>query len=484
MELIHQSEKILNEQNLKGIWDAGIHRDPISYHHTVMYPPLKIMRDIAAKDIFTNFENRNNDFSLYIHIPFCSGKCSFCYYYKMENENNEQINEYLIALKKEILMVKEKIEANLGAINVKSLFLGGGSPTLLNEAQFADLIEHIRNAFNLSNDYEFTVEVHPEIVRNNGKALLECYFSQGVNRLNIGIQSFDDHILEITNRRHTAEEAFEAFALARGTGFKNINIDLIYPLPDLSPEIWRDTLDSAFRLQPESITTYFIAIRKPSPIYELYQNAVHRFPNETSNHLFRIMTMEKAKVENYSNELIDWFVKPREGFHYQHQINEVRKSEEIQLLSFGSGVFTYLNHYQYYNYPDIHKYCDSIANNVLPIWKGIKLSKEERLSRAMVLGMKSGVVNIKNIGDNFREDIVAKYGVLLDKLQKLGLLQKSDGDLRLTEKGALFADEIAVQFISRDVKKELEEKRFIKDLETEMINTYNFMYDTERIRFL
>jgi oxygen-independent coproporphyrinogen-3 oxidase len=329
-----------------------------------------------------------------------------------------------------------------------------------------------------------TVEIHPEIVRSNGKSLLECYFSQGVNRLNIGIQSFDDHILEMTNRRHTVKEAFAVFGLARKVGFENINIDLLYPLPDLNPEIWEKTLENAFSLQPESITTYFIAIRQPTPIYELYHNAAHRFPNETSNHLFRIMTMEKAKKENYSNELIDWFVKPRKGFHYKHQINEARRSEEIQLLSLGSGVFTYLNYHQYYNYPDISKYCGSIEKNVLPIWKGIKLSKAERFSRAIVLGIKSGVVNIKNIEDNFQEDIIAKYGVQLEKLQILGLLEISAREMRLTEKGYLFADEIAIQFISKDVKEELDAKSYLLDFEVEMINTYNFMYDTEKLYFL
>jgi oxygen-independent coproporphyrinogen-3 oxidase len=402
----------------------------------------------------------------------------------MEKENSEQINRYLIALKKEILMVMKKIERNLGSINVKSIFLGGGSPTLLTEKQFNELIEYIRQSFNISEDYEFTVEIHPEIVRSNGKSLLECYFSQGVNRVNIGIQSFDGRILEITNRRHTAKEAFEVFDLAREVGFRNINIDLLYPLPELSPEIWKKTLESAFFLQPESITTYFIAIRQPSSIYELYQNASHRFPNEMTNHLFRIMTMEKAKQENYTNELIDWFVKPRKDFHYKHQINEARRSEEIQLLSLGSGVFSYLNHHQYYNYPEIQKYYDSIDNKVLPIWKGIKLSNEERLSRAIVLGMKSGVINMKNIMDNFQEDIVKKYGILLGKLQNLGLLEVSNRDVRLTEKGSLFSDEIAVQFISGDVKKALDEKRYLLDFEAKTISTYNFMYDIENMRFL
>jgi oxygen-independent coproporphyrinogen-3 oxidase len=444
-DLIGRSKKVLEETKINKIWRAGIRRDPTKYHISVMYPPLKVMKKITDEQIFSNFQNKSKEFTLYIHIPFCSGRCTFCYFYQIEKPENG----------------------------------------IIPEDQFQDLLNSIRQKFEFSRNIEITVEIHPEIIRHNGLSLLESYYLNQVNRLNVGIQSFDDHILEMTNRRHTVKEAIEAFELARKIGFENINIDLLYPLPDLTPRIWEKTLNIAFDLKPESITTYFTAFRKSSSIYKLLQNSPNRFPNEYMNHLFRVMTMEKAKEEGYnSRELIDWFVKPRETFHYEHQKSEAQKSDEIQLLSFGSGVFTYLNHYQYYNYPDIHKYCHMLNEGKLPIWKGIKLSKEERLARAMVLGIKSGVVNINQIENVFKEDVNKNYNTLFENLQSLGLLEKTNGSIKLSEKGILFADEIATQFISEDIKRKLKEENYLSDPEVEMINTYNFMYDTEGMSFL
>jgi len=483
--LIDRSTKIIEDSHIEKIWQAGIRRDSRNYHITVMYPPLKAMNKITEQQIYSNFQNKCKDFTIYVHIPFCSGKCSFCYFYQIEKPTNEKIINYLDALKKEINITGKKITDQLGRINIKSIFFGGGSPTALSKTEFEDLIDTIKQQFNISEKTEITLEIHPEIMRCNGRSLLESYFSNKVNRLNIGVQSFDDNILRITNRRHTAEEGIKTFELAREIGFHNINIDLLYPLPDLTPEIWEKTLNTSFDLEPESITTYFTAIRKSSSMYRLLQKYPDRFPNEYTNHLFRVMTIEKAKEKGYDHrKLTDWFVKPRNDFHYKHQKNEVKHTEETQLLSFGSGVFTYLNYFQFYNYPNIQKYCEMLKEDKLPIWRGIKLTKEERLARAMVLGIKSGDVNINEIEKKFNINIIKKYNPLLKNLEGLGLLEKENSSIRLSEKGMLFADEVAVQFITKNMRTKLSRRNDCSEPERDLIESYNFMYDINRLNFL
>jgi oxygen-independent coproporphyrinogen-3 oxidase len=485
IELIGKSINIIDNSNLKDIWRAGIRRDPKNYHITVMYPPLKAMSEIHEDQIFSQFENRSKKFSLYIHIPFCTGKCTFCYFYQIEQPGPALINRYLKAIKKEIQIVAKKIQNQIGRVSVQSIFFGGGSPTVLSKNQFENLLDFIKEQFDISNETEITVEFHPEIIRNDGQELLETYYDNQVNRLNIGTQIFDDRILKITNRRHTAEEAMQTYDLARKIGFENINIDLLYPLPDLTPEIWEKTLNTAFAMEPDSITTYFMAIRKCSPIYQMMHKSPGRFPDEYLNHLFRIMTIERAKADGYEHrKLIDWFVKPRENFHYKHQQNEARKTEEIQLLSFGSGVFTYLNNYQYYNVPNIQKYCDLLQKKQLPVWKGIQLSEEEQFARAMVLGMKSGKVNINKIENKFQMNIHEKYDSLLQNLQRLELLDEANGSICLSEKGVLFADEIAVQFITTGMREKLGKKDSFPGIENDLIENYNFMYDMGGLAFL
>jgi oxygen-independent coproporphyrinogen-3 oxidase len=443
------------------------------------------MDKITEQEIYGRFQNRNSDFALYVHIPFCSGKCTFCYFCQIEQPTGETITDYTDALKKEIELTGKKITDQLGRGNVKSIFFGGGSPTVLSNVQFEDLIASIKQQFSVPDDIEITMEIHPEIMRCNNRSLLECYFANNVNRLNIGIQSFDDTILQSTNRRHLAQEGMEVFGSAREIGFHNINIDLLYPLPDLTPEIWEKTLDAAFDLEPESITTYFTTIRKPSSMYNLLHEHPERFPDEYTNHLFRIMAIEKAKERGYDHtKLIDWFVKPNDGFHYNHQKNEVRRTEEIQLLSFGSGVFTYLNHVQFYNYPDIHTYCEMLRKNTLPVWRGIKLTDDERLARAMVLGIKSGEVNIDEIEKRFAVNVRQKYHQLLLKLEELGLLEITASDIRLSYKGILFADEVAVQFITENIRNKLSENKDTSEAERDLIESYNFLYDINGLNFL
>ena len=483
--LIDRSIRAINDCHIENIWQAGIRRDSLNYHSTVMYPPLKAMNKITEQQIYSNFQNKYKDFTIYVHIPFCSGKCTFCYFYQIEKPTDETITKYLDAIKKEIKITGKKITDQLGRMNIKSIFFGGGSPTVLSKAQFEGLINTIKQQFNISEKIEITVEIHPEIMRCNSRSLLESYFSSKVNRLNIGVQSFDDNILRTTNRRHTAEEGIKTFELAREIGFHNINIDLLYPLPDLTPEIWEKTLNTAFDLEPESITTYFTAIRKPSSMYRLLHNYPDRFPNEYMNHLFRIMTIEKAKEKGYDHrKLTDWFVKPRDDFHYNHQKNEVKRTEEIQLLSFGSGVFTYLNHFQFYNYPNIQKYCEMLKEDKLPIWRGIRLTKEERLARAMVLGIKSGEVNINEIEKRFNINLIKKYNPLLKNLEGLGLLEKENSSIRLSEKGILFADEVAVQFITKNMRNKLSGNNDTSESERDLIESYNFMYDVNGLSFL
>jgi oxygen-independent coproporphyrinogen-3 oxidase len=450
-----------------------------------MYPPLKAMDPISEEQIYAHFLNESRDFTLYIHLPFCSGECTFCYFYQIENPATEIIAAYLEALKKEIKVTGKKIADRLGSVRIQSVFFGGGSPTALSNAQFEELISTIRQHFVIEDGIEITVEIHPEIMRGAGRSLVECYFKNGVNRLNVGIQSFDDTILGTTNRRHTAAEGIAAFKLAREIGFRNINIDLLYPLPDLTPEIWEKTLDTAFELEPESITTYFTAIRKPSCMYELLRRHPDRFPNEYMNHLLRIMAMERAKEKGFDyRKLIDWFVKPQKDFHYKHQKSEVKRTEEIQLLSFGSGVFSYVNFFQFFNFPDIRKYCEALAKDALPVWRGMRLTEEERLARAMVLGMKSGEVNAEALEGRFGVDVVNKYRPLLEKLEALELAEINNRVIRLSEKGMLFADEVAVQFITGDVRAKASGSVDAPESERDLIEAYNFMYDVNELCFL
>ena len=487
--IIEDCRRILDDIDIDPILASGLSRDLTKYHASVMYPPLKTMGPIQEGEIFSSRNNSCDEFTLYVHLPFCSGKCTFCYFYIDTKPTTSSIDRYLIYLKKEATLLSERVRRHHKKIRVHSMFFGGGSPTLMTNNQFSDLLNHLGQCFDIGGDCEATVEIHPEILRGvvshvQAKDLLENLRRNNINRLNIGVQSFDDRLLEISNRRHTREESIKVYELAREVGFPNINLDLLYPLPDLTPEIWEETLDVAFDLEPDSITTYFTALNS-SKFARFHAKSPQRFPDERTFHLMRIMAIEKAKEKGFDDGLlVDWFVKPKQGFHYQHQEKEVKDTGSYQLLSLGSGAYSYYNDCQYYTYPDIDKYCELLEKDEFPCWRGSPLSAEEQLARAMVLGIKAGAVELAAIEQSFGSGCLEKqYGRALEEMYELELLEKTEAELRLTPRGVLFADEVSVQFISRGVKTKLRERAWLDDPDRPDLERYDFMYSTDELKF-
>ncbi|MEE8341697.1 MAG: radical SAM family heme chaperone HemW, partial [Candidatus Neomarinimicrobiota bacterium] len=205
-----------------------------------------------------------NTTGLYIHIPFCKSKCIYCDFYSVAGQD-DRIENFVNALIREI----ETCPVDTSRWTFDTIFIGGGTPTLLNTHQMEKIIAALHNKYDLSKINEFTIEANPGEVPKNK---LKDFFSLGINRLSIGVQSFNSESLQFLSRIHSAEDVFRTFKSARNAGFENINCDLIYNIPRQSVEDWQGDLNQLIKLNPEHISAYSLTVEQNTKLHELVIN--------------------------------------------------------------------------------------------------------------------------------------------------------------------------------------------------------------------
>jgi oxygen-independent coproporphyrinogen-3 oxidase len=394
---------------------------------------------------------RGEDTGVYVHIPFCTGVCSYCHYARV-SDMPHMVGDYLNALKEELRLH----EHYGGKIRADSLYLGGGTPTYLNGKKLFDLIDCIQGKVEAEDDIEVTVEASPETL---SKEKLDVLKKAGVNRLSIGVQAFDDHLLlNVCRRRHNKNMAVKAVQQAKNSDFDNgVNIDLIYGLPDQTLEVWSHTLDTVEEISPEFVTTYHLRIKKGT---RLSATPRHRFPSEHDTWLMYVTAIERLTDNGCIQIAPNQFAK--KGFCFRHQEHKWRNKE---LLGVGVSAYGYVNNTVYHNVRSLQDYGDTVHKGHLPVHIGKRLSEREQMTRAMIFGLKLSGVNRPDGGlekHAFRKDYGMRvedvFRETLKKLRELGLVRIGRRFVQLTYKGILFSDEVCREFYSR------EEKEYLKKI--------------------
>jgi oxygen-independent coproporphyrinogen-3 oxidase len=339
----------------------------------------------------------------------------------------------------------------LNNVRLANLHIGGGTPTFLDNKHIVDLMSFIRYHFEIANDAEITWESSPETIIREHAAKLETLLENGVNRLNIGIQAFEDHLLRICNRRHSAADAEQSIKNARKAGFTNINIDLIYGLPNQTIEDWQHTLDKVAELLPESVTIYHLRCHPDSKFADF---SIEKFPPENTCLLMQIYGYEKLKNIGYTQIQPCQFVLSSK-YNNRYVIDKWGKGTEF--LGVGVSAYGYINDYIYVNHRRLKFYNDTVASKKLPVCLGKRLSLEQKMAKAVILGLKvlpSGV-NPKDFKEKFGITINEVFGKVLTRLEKLGLVEITPASIRLTPIGVLFADEVCTVFYTKEEKLKL-----------------------------
>lgn len=370
--------------------------------------------------------------ALYIHIPFCVKKCNYCDFNSIVS-GTKIVDRYLHALEKELRALQ-------GRYIFKTVYIGGGTPSILTETQLEKLLHSVVRYIPASEIQEYTVEVNPGTLTGNKVALLKAYF---VNRISLGVQSFQDSQLKLLGRIHSGDDARNAFLLLRTSGFENINIDLIFGCPAQSPDNWEKDLKIAVELNPEHISTYSLTYEEGTPLtMDLENEVVHKLDESVELEMYKTAIRHLTSA-GYNHYEISNFAK--DGCECSH--NQVYWKNK-GYAGAGAGAFSFIDGRRTSNVRDVFQYMAGIHENKNVQSFGECLQPEQFASETVIMSLRlrRGISNTdfyKRFGYNLEE----QFGTQINRLVKEGLISYEDERLKLTEKGLFIADTVMTEFV-------------------------------------
>lgn len=371
------------------------------------------------------------EMSLYIHIPFCKQKCLYCDFPSYAGKES-LINEYIRALNEEILRKCSKYK-------IASIFVGGGTPSYLNEINLESLLKTI-NLLDFKDDFEFTIECNPGTLNEEKLVLMKNY---NVNRISMGLQTTNDNLLKEIGRIHSFEEFKKNYNQARKAGFENINVDLMFGLPNQHMKDWKASLKDVMSLEPDHISAYSLIIEEGTCFYNLYNNDKLNIPNEEEERSMYLFT--KGFLEDYGYnqyEISNYAKVNKECFH-----NKVYwKCNEY--LGLGVSASSFVDEKRFKNIDDIKIYIEKINNNE-DVTEEIHVNNiNDDMEEFMFMGLRMiEGINLKTFKKRFGKDVFDIYDEVIKNNIKKGLLVVDSEKLYLSEKGIELSNYVMSDFI-------------------------------------
>ncbi|MBM7607027.1 oxygen-independent coproporphyrinogen-3 oxidase [Lysinibacillus composti] len=377
---------------------------------------------------------------VYIHIPFCHQICNYCDFNKVFFKN-QPVDEYIEAVGKEIEIVVKEMPEQFQKI--ETVFLGGGTPTALSATQLERLLQLIQEKLPMEHVVEFTSEANPDELTVEK---LIALINGGVNRLSMGVQSFDEELLKKLGRTHSNNHVYETIQKAKEVGFQNISIDLMYGLPGQTLEQWEDTLDKALQLNLPHYSAYSLIVEPKTVFYIQYSKGKLSLPTEDSEAEMYGLLMNKMKANGLNQYEISNFAS--KGFESIH--NKIYWDND-EYAGFGAGAHGYLNGQRYSNHGPIKKYMESVESGNRPTVREHVVSTTEKCEEHMFLGLrKNEGVTFKEFEMRFQVSMHEKYGDIIRQLTQQGLLIEDEIGIRLSEKGRYLGNDVFQQFLLED----------------------------------
>lgn len=368
--------------------------------------------------------------SLYIHVPFCVKKCFYCGFYSTP----------YTALNADLFIDALHLEAAglAGTFSERefgSLYIGGGTPTVLSSHQLTTVINVVRSNFKIAPDAEVTVEANPQ---SGSEPLLLALHKAGVNRLSIGVQSFSDRLLATLGRPHRAEQAGDAFQTARRCGFENVGIDLMYGIPGQTADDWSRTLDRAIALRPDHVSAYSLSLDEGSDYQRKAASGSFHLPDDDAVADFYDTGVERLTAAGFLHYEISNFA--RQGFECRHNLNYWRRGEYLGL---GPGAWSFIAARRFRAVPDLQSYCRRLHAGVPVTAEDELVGPAEAALETVMLGLRTGSgIELERFAAEFgplqRDRLVALAEPMIDR----GLLQNDAGRLFLTDRGMVLSNEV------------------------------------------
>ncbi|MGN1269787.1 MAG: radical SAM family heme chaperone HemW [Clostridia bacterium] len=389
---------------------------------------------------------RRKEIGIYVHIPFCKQKCSYCDFCSYA-EKEELIAQYIECLLKEIEDVgkNNKTDFENGKDDlflVKTIYIGGGTPSLIESKYIVEIMKNIKSNFEIQEDAEITIEVNPGTVTLEK---LEDYNNIGINRLSIGLQSTHEHLLKQIGRIYTYLDFLDTYRFAREAGFENINVDLMIGLPNQTLAQVQDSVEEIVSMEPEHISVYSLILEEGTELYKQVEEEKVQLPNEELERKMYWAVKEILEKNNYIHYEISNFAKP--NFESKHNLDCWKQKEYI---GFGVAAHSYTNGIRYSNIKELEKYISNyktgeVENNFV---FHEKQNLEDMQKEYMLLGLrKLQGVSIQEFKTKFVANPVYLYHSELEKLVSEDLLEIDGDDIKLTNKGLDLANIVWEEFV-------------------------------------
>lgn len=373
--------------------------------------------------------------ALYLHIPFCRSKCHYCSFSSCAGES-ELYAPYVAALNKELASVAK----GKAIPPLESLFIGGGTPSILPCSLLTGILDHCRKLFVMTPGIEISVETNPGTV---DEGYLQELFRAGVNRLSLGVQSFHDRELRNLGRIHNAKEAILAVQAARNAGFTNINLDLMCGLPGQTALSWRESLAQALSLQPEHLSVYQLSIEAGTRFAGLVDSGKIKLPEEEEILAIDRLTEQACRAAGmYHYEISNYC---RAGYECLHNVNYWLNEE---YLASGASAVSYRDGVREKRTAEPCEYIRRLEAGLPAVEESERLSAEAAFRETVIMGLRllRGVCR-ETLRQRFGRDLVQYYGPVLEKLLHLRLVELTDTHLRLTDRGRPLANQVMAELV-------------------------------------
>ncbi|MBP7415507.1 MAG: radical SAM family heme chaperone HemW [Pyrinomonadaceae bacterium] len=369
---------------------------------------------------------------IYLHIPFCKSRCSYCDFATDVLRSNDAVERYVDAICSEIRNSKFEIRNS-----TDSIYFGGGTPSLLNPAQVKKILNSVFSEFSVATNSEITMEMNPATVTPES---LAAYRALGVNRASFGVQTFDDHALKLLARGHDANDARATFQMLREAGFDNVSFDLIAGLPGQTLDAWEQNLDEAIAMSPEHLSLYLLEIHEGTPLAEQVRSNRQPTPDpELAAEMYEIMLDRLAAAGYAQYEISNFSKRGRESRHNS------KYWTLDPVFGFGVSAHSFDGRERYANERDTAKYVELIEQQT-----SAETNREsiDIASEYVFLGLRlEEGIDRSQYTERFGEDLIGKYQSEIERLLDSDLIEINNNRIKLTRKGKLFSNEVFAVFV-------------------------------------
>jgi oxygen-independent coproporphyrinogen III oxidase len=408
------------------------------------YPPFSFWKPELLGDFYAALERApqpGNPLGVYAHIPFCRKRCHFCYFKVYTDKDSAAIRGYIDAVLKEMSLYASK--PFVGGRKPNFVYFGGGTPSYLSVDQLKHLTDGMKSLLPWDEVEEVTFECEPGTLTDHK---LQAIRDLGVTRLSLGVENFNDHILEINGRAHHSKEIERAYKFARQIGFPQINIDLIAGMVEETEENWRECVRKTIEISPDSVTIYQMEVPFNTAIYRQMKaegRLVAPVADWDTKRRWVAYAFEELEKAGYTVGSAYTAVKDKSKTRFLYRD---RLWAGADLLSLGVASFGHINGTHYQNHHDFEPYVRRLNENEFPVYRALTPTEDERLIREFVLQLKLGRSSISYFNRKFSTDVLRRFATPLQTLKDWGFLTVEADSIVLNREGLLQVDRLLHEF--------------------------------------